>query len=176
MIHDQFLNEYYGIEILRVIEDGTDWQKSVYVDIEDIKFAGYKVDVRDPDDIFDKACKYLIDQGWNVDEAKIDMLYNVRPAKDLLLAYRLIRTNKRLTFDICYQNPRITETKSGDENRTYFKASNGVEVISCSRMDLHSQKIWLHGAERDQCADRSGSLVFPIIRSGTRSITSSFRH
>lgn len=79
----------------------------------------------------------------------------------LLLSYRLIKTTKRLTFDISYQAPHVTY--NGDDDGPYYKfiASNGYEVISRSRMDVQTERIWLLGAKRyDPESQRSGSMVF----------------
>lgn len=154
---------FSGILLRNIFDEDEGEHLTLQIDVDEIRDFGIEVDDRCQKSVFFAACQMLEEQyDYNCDQAKIDEMYltQYNPEK-ILLVYRLIKTNKRLTFDISYQSPRITETKSGDENRTYFKATNGVEVISCSRMDLHSQKIWLHGAEDDQCADRSGSLVFP---------------
>jgi hypothetical protein len=77
-----------------------------------------------------------------------------------LIHYRLIRTTKRLTFDIIWQHP---ETKwYGDDDGEYyiFKASNGYEVISRSVMDIQTERVWLLGASQEDRAFRSGSMVF----------------
>lgn len=79
--------------------------------------------------------------------------------RQLLLIYQLIKTTRRLTFDILYQSPQVTYM--GDDDGAYFKfiASNGYEVISRSRMDIQTERIWLLGAK---CEDesRSGTMVF----------------
>lgn len=77
--------------------------------------------------------------------------------RDAILKYRLIKTNRRLTFDIEYQ--REDTIYQGEDDGHYYKfvASNGVEVISRSRMDIHSERIWLLGAKGN---DRSGSMPF----------------
>lgn len=76
------------------------------------------------------------------------------------ISYRLIKTTKRLTFDILWQRP---ETKyQGDDDGPYyvFKASNGYEVYSRSVMDIQTERIWLLGASTEDRAERSGSMVF----------------
>lgn len=79
--------------------------------------------------------------------------------RQLLLTYQLIKTTRRLTFDILYQSPHVTYM--GEDDGAYFKfiASNGYEVISRSRMDIQTERIWLLGAK---CEDesRSGTMVF----------------
>jgi hypothetical protein len=78
-----------------------------------------------------------------------------------VLVYRLIKTTKRLTFDIEWQADTVTYY--GDDDGDYFKftASNGYEVISRSRMDIQTERIWLLGAKRyDPEGQRSGSMVF----------------
>ncbi len=48
---------------------------------------------------------------------------------------------------------------SGVTDDTYlmFKASNGVEIISRSRMDIQTDRLWLVGCKPNE---RSGSMVF----------------
>jgi hypothetical protein len=76
-----------------------------------------------------------------------------------VLKYRLIKTTRRLTFDIEYQDDEFIF--KGDDDGNYFKfvASNGYEVISRSRMDIQTERIWLLGAK---CLEesRSGTMVF----------------
>ena len=76
-----------------------------------------------------------------------------------LLIYTLIKTTNRLTFDICYQHPTVTY--QGEDDGDYFKfvASNGYEVISRSRMDIQTERIWLLGARHNE-NPRSGTMVF----------------
>ena len=47
----------------------------------------------------------------------------------------------------------------GEDDGDYYKfvASNGYEVISRSRMDIQTERLWLLGAKEN---DRSGSMVF----------------
>ncbi len=44
-----------------------------------------------------------------------------------------------------------------DEEYLIFRASNGVEVISRSRMDIQTDRLWLIGCKPNE---RSGSMVF----------------
>jgi hypothetical protein len=76
-----------------------------------------------------------------------------------LLVYRLIKTTRRLTFDIEYQDPGVIFL--GEDDGEYFKfvASNGYEVISRSRMDIQTERLWLLGAKHLE-ESRSGSMVF----------------
>lgn len=76
-----------------------------------------------------------------------------------LLKYRLIKTTRRLTFDIEYQEDALIY--KGDDDGEYFKfvASNGYEVISRSRMDIQTERLWLLGAKYLE-ESRSGSMVF----------------
>ena len=73
-----------------------------------------------------------------------------------ILEYSLIKTKKRLTFDILYQTDQFFRGKTDDDYIT-FKASNGIEIISRSRMDIQTDRIWLLGCSFDE---RSGSMVF----------------
>lgn len=79
----------------------------------------------------------------------------------ILLVYNLIPTTKRLTFDILSQDPEVTYW--GEDDGPYFKfvASNGYEVISRSRMDIQTERIWLLGAKcKTEDGQRSGTMVF----------------
>ncbi len=77
----------------------------------------------------------------------------------ILLVYELIPTTRRLTFDIRWQAPEVTYM--GDDDGPYFSftASNGYQVISRSRMDIQTERLWLLGAKHKEEA-RSGSMVF----------------
>jgi hypothetical protein len=78
------------------------------------------------------------------------------------IAYRLVKTTKRLTFDILYQNQAAEVTWYGEDDGDYhkFTASNGYEVISRSVMDINTERLWLWGASLEDRAERSGSMVF----------------
>ena len=80
-------------------------------------------------------------------------------ARDVLLVCRLIETTRRLTFDIIYQDE--STIFMGEDDGPYFKyvATNGYEVISRSRMDIQTERIWLLGAKHKE-EPRSGSMVF----------------
>ena len=67
----------------------------------------------------------------------------------------MIPTKRRLTFDILYQEPSYCG-KTDDDYLT-FRASNGVDIISRSRMDIQTDRLWLLGCGPDE---RSGSMVF----------------
>lgn len=77
----------------------------------------------------------------------------------LLLECCLIKTTKRITFDIVEQSCLITNTN--DSGILEFRASNGYDIISEHRMDIQSRRIWLHGAANDQPANRSGTMAVP---------------
>lgn len=77
-----------------------------------------------------------------------------------LLEAWLIKTTKRLTFQINYQAPEITNTDITAIKQ--FTATNGYDVISEHRMDIQSRRIWLLGAESDQPAIRSGTMATPV--------------
>jgi hypothetical protein len=76
-----------------------------------------------------------------------------------LLEYSLIKTTRRLTFDIHYQHPSVIWTGDDDGDYMRFVASNGYEVISRSRMDIQTERLWLLGAKHEEEV-RSGSMVF----------------
>lgn len=76
-----------------------------------------------------------------------------------LLSYKLIPTTRRLTFDITYQHDRVIY--KGDDDGEYYRfiASNGYEVISRSRMDIQTERLWLLGAKHNE-EMRSGTMIF----------------
>ena len=61
------------------------------------------------------------------------------------LRYRLIKTRQRLTFDVLLQD--MSFCGSTDEEYLTFKATNGVEIISRSRMDIETDRLWLVGCK-----------------------------
>lgn len=73
----------------------------------------------------------------------------------VILRYRLIKTKRRLTFEILEQDMRFCGTT--DDDYLTFKAENGKEIISRSRMDIQTDRLWLLGCGPDE---RSGSMVF----------------
>lgn len=75
------------------------------------------------------------------------------------MQYHLIKTTRRLTFDIPYQDPDTINEPHTDEyqGRHTFEASNGYDIISDSRMDIQTERLWLIGNAKDS---RSGSMVF----------------
>jgi hypothetical protein len=75
----------------------------------------------------------------------------------LLLEFVLIKTKQRLTFDILYQDDSVRYQGDDDGDYYFFRASNRYEVISRSRMDIQTERIWLLGG---QPHERSGSMVF----------------
>lgn len=75
--------------------------------------------------------------------------------KEASLVYRLIKTNRRLTFEILFQD--MSYCGKTDDDYLTFTASNGVEIISRSRMDIQTDRLWLLGCGEDA---RSGTMVF----------------
>ena len=73
-----------------------------------------------------------------------------------ILKFSLTSTTNRLTFDIEFQADEIRFPEKCS-NYYYFIASNGVEIISHSRMDIQTGRIWLIGAKPN---NRSGTMVF----------------
>ena len=71
------------------------------------------------------------------------------------LLYRLIKTRQRLTFDILDQDMRFLGAT--DDDYLTFTAANGIQVISRSRMDIQTDRLWLIGCKPNE---RSGSMVF----------------
>lgn len=80
-------------------------------------------------------------------------------APKVLLEYCLVKTARRLTFDILSQSPATIHRGDDDGDYPKFTASNGYEVISRSRMDIQTERIWLLGAMHKKEA-RSGTMVF----------------
>ena len=74
-----------------------------------------------------------------------------------ILKFSLTSTTNRLTFDIEFQADEIRFPEKCS-NYYYFIASNDVEIISHSRMDIQTGSIWLIGIEPN---NRSGTVVFP---------------
>lgn len=81
-------------------------------------------------------------------------------SRKCILEVELIRTNRRLTFDITYQHPDFTYDGEDDGLYPLFTASNGYQVISRSRMDIQAERMWLNGGVKDEHY-RSGTMVFP---------------
>lgn len=73
-----------------------------------------------------------------------------------ILKYRLIKTKRRITFEIIFQDMDLF-CGNTDDDYELFKASNGIEIISRSRMDVQTDRLWLLGCGPDE---RSGSMVF----------------
>jgi hypothetical protein len=83
-------------------------------------------------------------------------LFSFEPAV-CLLQYRLIKTERRLTFDILAQHESTRYRGDDDGDYITFTASNGYQVISRSRMDIQTERLWLLGASEET---RSGTMVF----------------
>jgi hypothetical protein len=74
-----------------------------------------------------------------------------------VIEYSLIATKQRLTFDILWQHPDTIFRGEDDDDYYKFTASNGYEIISRSRMDIQTERLWLIGGKPNE---RSGSMVF----------------
>jgi hypothetical protein len=70
--------------------------------------------------------------------------------------YTLTKTTNRLTFDITWQN-KMCRHLGDDDSWVAFVANNGYEIISRSRMDIQTERLWLLGG---QANERSGTMVF----------------
>jgi hypothetical protein len=81
---------------------------------------------------------------------------------DDILTYRLVQFRKRIVFDILYQRPDTIFDGTDDGDYLMFIASNGFQVISRSRMDIQTERLWLLGSKNDSHADRSGTMVFAM--------------
>lgn len=77
----------------------------------------------------------------------------------VILEYRLVKTTRRLTFDITFQAYEVTYMGEDDGDYFTFTASNGYQVISRSRMDIQTERLWLLGAKHKE-EPRSGTMVF----------------
>lgn len=80
--------------------------------------------------------------------------------KNGLLYCNLIKTKKRLTFDILSQDDRLTFNGADEDDYYMFIASNGYQIISRSRMDIQTERIWLLGGTNDESSIRSGTMIF----------------
>lgn len=76
---------------------------------------------------------------------------------DEIIQYQLIKTKQRLTFDILFQREDTIYRGPDDGDYFVFKASNGCELHSRSRMDIHTERLWLLGDKENA---RSGSTVY----------------
>lgn len=81
----------------------------------------------------------------------------IKNQKEKLIECKIIPTTNRLTFDITWQHPETRYMGEDDGDYYKFVASNGYEVISRSRMDIQTERLWLLGAKENE---RSGSMVF----------------
>lgn len=81
---------------------------------------------------------------------------------DDILTYRLVQFRKRIVFDILYQRPDTIFDGTDDGDYLMFIASNGFQVMSRSRMDIQTERLWLLGCKNDSHADRSGTMVFAM--------------
>lgn len=79
-----------------------------------------------------------------------------------ILAYRLVQFRKRIVFDILHQREDTIWKGEDDGDYFMFIASNDFQIISRSRMDVQTERLWLRGAKNDAHADRSGTMVFAM--------------
>lgn len=77
---------------------------------------------------------------------------------EIMLVYSLIMTTKRITFDILQQAEWLRYRGHDDGYYWKFVASNGYEVISRSRMDIQTERVWMLGGEDDDRSVRSGTM------------------
>ena len=78
-----------------------------------------------------------------------------------LIGFNLYPTTKRLTFDVRYMHPDLIYMGEDDGDYFVFTASNGYQVISRSRMDIQTERLWLLGAKwHTSEGSRSGTMVF----------------
>lgn len=74
-----------------------------------------------------------------------------------IIEYVLLKSKQRLTFDIIFQRDDTIYRGPDDGDYYVYVASNGYELHSRSRMDIHTERLWLLG---DKENTRSGSVVF----------------
>lgn len=79
-----------------------------------------------------------------------------------VLTYRLVQFRKRIVFDILHQRDDTIWKGEDDGDYFMFIASNDFQIISRSRMDVQTERLWLRGAKNDPHADRSGTMVFAM--------------
>jgi hypothetical protein len=79
-----------------------------------------------------------------------------------VIEYRLVQFRKRIVFDILYQRPDTIWLGADGGDYYMFIASNDFQIISRSRMDIQTERLWLLGAKQDAHADRSGTMVFAM--------------
>ncbi len=78
-----------------------------------------------------------------------------------LIQFKLFRTAKRLTFGIDWMHSDLIYRGEDDGDYYIFIASNGYQIISRSRMDIQTERLWLSGSKSDTPEGlRSGSMVF----------------
>jgi hypothetical protein len=77
--------------------------------------------------------------------------------QEVPVSWVLHKATCRLTFDIIYQHPLVTYQGPDDGDYYKFVASNGYEIISRSRMDIQTERLWLRGGR--EC-ERSGTMIF----------------
>lgn len=99
--------------------------------------------------------------GFSEGEYHISLFWKKTPDTNVIvtryLTYKLVKTTKRLTFDILSQKEN-TINDVYDSKDYYFKASNGYDIISRSKMDIQTERLWLWGTSKPD--SRSGSMVF----------------
>ena len=78
----------------------------------------------------------------------------------LLLECVFFVSTKRLTFDIKSMHDSVWYYGDDNGDYHYFIASNNYEVISRSRMDIQTERIWLLGGKTKPEDQRSGTMVF----------------
>ena len=96
-------------------------------------------------------------EKWPDYVPSISETYHVYSFISKNISYALIKTKQRLTFDIRRQAEETRYRGEDDGPFFIFKASNGYEVFSRSRMDIQTERLWLLGAKENE---RSGSMVF----------------
>ncbi len=152
---DKFISFDKEYTIESVMESKT----SFLLEELDRGFLAFK-DINDVDWTYIQSKNYLEVKESDADHPH-DLNIVMNKKGKAILSYYLFKTAKRLTFDILQQSD---ETKfKGDDfvgSGFVFKASNGYEVISRSRMDIQTERIWLHGATTNGTEHRSGTMVF----------------
>lgn len=83
------------------------------------------------------------------------------PGCNHIISCEVLAFTKRLVFDIKWQHPDLIWRGDDDGDYYLFTASNGYQIISRSRMDIQTERLWLLGAKCDTVdGSRSGTMVF----------------
>lgn len=114
----------------------------------------YYISTTSDDVIVNTNPKAVVAECPYMKAATHDIILSIDPE---VLNYRLIKTHHRLTFDILSQHPATRYRGEDDGPYFRYKATNGYEIFSRSRMDIHTERVWLLGAKDNL---RSGTIPY----------------